>query len=994
MDLQDAILRLQRFWADQGCLIWQPYNVKVGAGTMNPATFLRVLGPEPWKVAYVEPSVRPADGRYGENPNRWGQYYQFQVILKPDTGNPQELYLDSLCALGLDPSRHDVRFVEDNWQTPALGAWGLGWEVWLDGQEITQFTYFQQAGGFDLDPVAVEITYGLERIIMALQDVPVFQEIRWTDGLTYGDVLFRGEVEQCRYNFEVASVPRLRELYDLYEAEARDALAAGLVLPAYDYTLLCSHTFNVLDARGAIGVTERAHYFARLRDLSHALSEAYLVQREEMGHPLSGHALSGAKLQPARELPSGPVADEPRTFLLEVGCEELPAGDLASALEQLQRLVPEQLVAARLAHGEVTVVGTPRRLAVLVTDVAPMQADEERVVKGPPAKVAYDAEGRPTKAAQGFARSNNVTVESLQVRSFEGREYVVALQVEPGLPAAQVLGEMITDLLSRLRFPLSMRWNETGLSFSRPIRWLVAMLGEAVVPCVYAGVASSRTTRGVREEGSPEIDISAAEEYEETMRRHRIMLGVEERQAAILEQGRWLAAEVEGEMVESAELLAEVANMVEWPTVLRGGFADEYLHLPEVVLTTVLREHQRCFPLVKDGHLLPAFLTVANGSNLDWDVVRHGNEDVVRARFADAAYFYRSDREQALAELVPRLATLTFQADLGSMLDKVRRLERLVPVLARQASLGAAETVAAQRAAFLSKADLASKMVVEHTSLQGIMGEHYALHSGELESVARAIAEQYLPRHVGDALPATRPGVVLGLADRLDSLVGLFAVGLAPTGSSDPYALRRAALGVIQLLVSGGVSVSLRAAIEAAASVQPVMVRPEVRQEVLVFVQQRLRALLLDQGYRYDVIDAVLAEQGEEPARAVRAVEALQAAVQEPDWGRVLVAYARTLRITRDLDKQYPLQPRRFTEPATSDLYTAYAVAAERVSAEPEVEVLVEALRGLVGPITRFFDEVLVMAEDPEVRANRLALAQRIAALPKGIADLSRLEGF
>jgi len=994
MDFQEVIMRLQRFWADQGCLIWQPYNVKVGAGTMNPATFLRVLGPEPWKVAYVEPSVRPADGRYGENPNRWGQYYQFQVILKPDPGNPQELYLESLRALGLDPSRHDVRFVEDNWQTPALGAWGLGWEVWLDGQEISQFTYFQQAGGLDVDPVAVEITYGLERIVMVLQDVPVFQEINWVDRVSYGDVLFRGEVEQCKYNFEVASVPRLRELYDLYEAEARDALAAGLVLPAHDYVLYCSHVFNVLDARGAVGVTERAHFFSRMRDLSHAVAEAFVAQRAEMGHPLVGRAFGGAGLQAAREVRSGPAPSEPRAFLLEVGCEELPAGDLSAAIEQLRSLVVEGLDAVRLGHGEVTVLGTPRRLAVLVDAVAPVQPDQERVIKGPPAMVAFDSEGRPTKAALGFARSNNIPVEKLEVRSFEGRDYVVAVQVEHGLPAVEVLGTMVEQVLGRLRFAMSMRWNESQVSFSRPVRWLVALLGEAVVPCVFAGVPSGRTSRGIRPEDSPEVEVAAAEEYEPTMRRHHVMLRAEERRAVILEQGRRLAAEIGGELVENADLLAEVANMVEWPTVMRGSFADEYLHLPEPVLTTVMREHQRYFPVARGGQLLAAFLAVANGPDLDWDTVRHGNEEVLRARFADAAYFYRSDLSHTLAELVPQLATLTFQTDLGSMLDKVRRLERLVPVLARLAGLSAAETVTVQRSAFLSKADLTTKMVVEHTSLQGIMGEHYALHSGEPEGVATAIREQYLPRYAGDALPRTRPGMVLGLADRLDSLVGLFAVGLAPSGSSDPYALRRAALGVIQLLMTGEVHIPLRAAVDAAASVQPMVVSREVRRDVLAFIQQRLRAYLLEQGYRYDVVDAVLAERGEEPLKAARGVEELQAAVEEPDWNSVLVAYARTVRITRDLDTQYELHPERFTEQAERDLYTAYAVAAEQVRARPEVPVLVDSLRALVEPINRFFDQVLVMAEEPAVRANRLALVQRVAALPKGIADLSRLEGF
>jgi len=324
---QEVIMTLQRFWADQGCLIWQPYYSQVGAGTMNPATFLRVLGPEPWKVAYVEPSIRPDDGRYGENPNRFQQHYQFQVILKPDPGNPQELYLKSLEALGIDPRRHDIRFVEDNWESPALGAWGLGWEVWLDGQEITQFTYFQQAGGLTVDPVAVEITYGLERITMPLQHVHHFREMRWNKDRTYGDVNFQGEVEHSKYYFEVADVDRQRQLYSLYEKEAEEALGRGLVLPAHDYILKLSHTFNILDTRGAVGVTERQAMFAHMRDLSHRNAEAYVAQRQALEFPwlddqsakTTGTTITQTALTPLN-LPAAPAL-----FLLEIGTEELPA---------------------------------------------------------------------------------------------------------------------------------------------------------------------------------------------------------------------------------------------------------------------------------------------------------------------------------------------------------------------------------------------------------------------------------------------------------------------------------------------------------------------------------------------------------------------------------------------------------------------------------------------------------------------------------------------
>ena len=310
LSFQQVILKLHEYWAAQGCLIWEPYNVQVGAGTGNPATTLRVLGPEPWRVAYVEPSVRPDDGRFGENPNRMQKYYQYQVILKPDPGNPQELYLASLEALGISQREHDIRFVEDNWESPALGAWGLGWEVWLDGQEITQFTYFQQAGGMSLDPVSVEITYGIERIVLALQGKESAWAIDWLEGVSYGDVMFDDEVEHCRYYFDIADVDALKAVYDTYEREYARALEGDALIAAYDYVLKCSHLFNVLDTRGAIGVTERANYFRRMREMTRTIAKEYVERRQELGHPLMKMAdkWRGAPVQAPGEMPPAPNA--------------------------------------------------------------------------------------------------------------------------------------------------------------------------------------------------------------------------------------------------------------------------------------------------------------------------------------------------------------------------------------------------------------------------------------------------------------------------------------------------------------------------------------------------------------------------------------------------------------------------------------------------------------------------------------------------------------
>ncbi len=993
LDFQSIILKLQAYWASQGCLIWQPYHTEVGAGTMNPATYLRVLGPEPWNVAYVEPSIRPDDGRYGENPNRLNQHYQFQVILKPDPGDPQERYLRSLEALGIDPRQHDLRFVEDNWESPALGAWGLGWEVWLDGQEITQFTYFQQAGGQVCDPVAVEITYGLERIAIALQRVHGFREIAWNDERTYGDLHLQSEREFSTYSFELADVDRLRTLYDLYAAEAEACLSRGLVLPAHDYVLKCSHTFNLLDTRGAVGVTERQVFFRQMRDLARRVAEAYLKQREAAGFPWRKPTTDAQPQTPVEH--SSSVVDTPAPFLFEIGTEELPPADLEAALRQLRERVPAWLDDLRLAHGAVQVMGTPRRLVVYVEDLAPRQPDRELVVKGPPANRAFDADGNPTRAAEGFARSKGVTVADLEVREMDGGRYVVAVVREEGRPAVEVLAEALPNWIAALRFDKSMRWNASNVAFSRPIRWLLALLGEAVIPFTYAGLTSGRTTRGLRFFEPEAIAVDDPAAYFRALEAQGIVLDGQARRERIREQVAALAAEVDGRVPDDPGLLAEVTHLVEAPTALRGSFDESHLALPREVLISVMKKHQRYFPVVDaNGDLLPYFITVRNGDSQGLDRVREGNEHVIRARFADAAFFVNEDRKKKLEDFLPRLATLTFQAKLGSMLDKSRRVRALVDDLAAMLPLEEDDLRVARRAAELCKADLATEMVVEMTSLQGVMGRYYALHSGEDPAVAEAIFEHYLPRFAGDAVPKSKAGLLVGLADRLDSLAGLFAAGLAPTGTKDPFAQRRAALGLVGNLIAWDVDFDLRAGLRAAARQLPIPAEEATLDACLTFIVDRLRHLLLDQGHRYDVVDAVLAVQGHNPAAAARAVGALGRWVTREDWETILPAYARCVRITRDQTTRYDVDPALFTEEAERALWEALQEAEAAGRAPGSVDDFFAAFLPLIPPINRFFEDVLVMAEDESLRYNRLGLLQRIAALADGVADFSRLEGF
>lgn len=988
LSFQQIIMRLLSYWQERGCLMQQPYNVQVGAGTMNPATSLRVLGPEPWNVVYVEPSIRPDDGRFGDNPNRMQMHFQLQVILKPDPGDPQELYIKSLEAIGIDPRQHDIRFVEDNWESPALGAWGLGWEVWLDGQEITQFTYFQQAGGLELEPVSVELTYGLDRIALALQGTDSVWEMDFGAGVGYGDILLQAEIEQCNYYFNVADVEALTGVYDTYEKEAQRCLEAQLILPAHDYNLKCSHLFNVLDTRGAIGVTERAQYFRRMRTVARQVAEAYVEQRQRLEFPF----MDVPGWQETRETGGTAVAawtayEEAQTFVLEIGSEELPADDLTLAVRQLRTLVPAFLDGLRLPYEGITVAGTPRRLAVVVNDLAPRQTDLATVVKGPPADRAYDAAGEPTKAALGFARSRGVPVAELEIVEEKGGRYVTAVVRETGRPAGEVLAENLAELVSQIKFEKSMRWNESGISYSRPLRWLVAVYGADVVPFVYAGVRSGRTSRGLRPYDSPAITVEDAASYRQQMRENQIVLSIDERRQLISEQITALAAENGGSVPDDAGLLAEVTNLVEFPTAFRGRFEERFLKLPDEVLVAVMRKHQRYFPVYgKSGRLLPYFIAVRNGDAQYLDIVTDGNEHVIRARFADAEFFYNNDVQHQLSDFLPKLDTLTFQAELGSMLDKTHRLQALTPVIARMLSLDEDATAVAARAAALAKADLATSMVVEMTALQGIMGGHYARLSGEVAPVAEAIAEQYAVVSGSDA------GMALALTDRLDSLTGLFAAGLAPQGSNDPFALRRAAIQLIENLVAHDQSFDLREGLRAAASLQPVVSDEQMIEEVLAFISGRLAVVMRESGYSAAVVKAVLAELAHDPAAALQTAADVQRAMAEADWSDLLNAYARCVRITRNVTTQHELRPDQFALAAEQALLAAYEKAA--AEADGTMPGFVSSLRQMAPAINGFFEDVLVMDEDLAVRENRLALLQHISDLTKGIADLSYLPGF
>jgi glycyl-tRNA synthetase len=1027
MNFQEIIQRLHDYWAGQGCIIQQPCDIEVGAGTFNPATFLRVLGPEPWRVAYVEPSRRPTDGRYGDNPWRTGHYYQYQVILKPSPPDIQDIYLKSLEHLGIDLRQHDVRFVEDDWESPTLGASGLGWEVWLDGSEITQYTYFQQMGSIDLDPISVEITYGLERIGLDLQDVDSFFDMEWAAGITYGDLHHRSEVEYSRYYLDEADTSMLFGLFDTYEKEALACLGKALVLPAADYVLKCSHAFNVLDARKSISVTERVSYIARVRNLARRCAQSYCEQREEVGHPLlktqdsrlktqdarrktqdsrlktqDARLVSWSKLQHSKARHSSLVTRS-SDFLLEIGTEEIPASYIQPALNQMGGRISRLLKESRIDYESVRTMGTPRRLVLSVTGVSTLQSDRAVEVMGPPRRVSFDEEGKPTKAAEGFARKVGAAVEDLRVKETDRGEYVYMLRQELGKPTAELLSEELPELVASLGFPKSMHFNsfEDGkLQFARPIRWIVALLGADAINFNVGRVWSDRSTFGHRflSAGAIELKDASYDDYKEMLRDAGVVVDHAERRDMIKKQVAEIL-ESEGCPVHIDEELLDTVNfLVEMPHAVVGSFSEDYLSLPVEVLETAMKKHQRYFSLRTEDSsatlLLPKFITITNGVG-DVEVIRHGNERVLRSRLADAEFFYREDQKSRLADKVGKLRNVVFQEELGSLYDKAQRLKELVSFICT--TLGLAKSVCddAVRAAELCKVDLITQMVIELPSLQGIMGGYYAFNSGESAEVAKAIRCHYYPISPDGVLPDSAAGNITAIADKLDTIVGYFGIGNIPSGSQDPYALRRQAAGIVRILFESELHLPLDRVVEKAMSLYNRFPEADqIRLRVLEFLKGRISNLLSEKKFAYDLIDSVLAVDSTDVTNTVKRAYALSRFRDRADFTQNYNAFNRVIRILPKDFRGASLDQKLFEDQAERDLHSSIVdieTDVKQAATEGEYDRVLYQLAGLRSVIDTFFDEVLVMTEQDDLRNNRLALLQTLAGMFSLVADFSRL---
>lgn len=681
-----------------------------------------------------------------------------------------------------------------------------------------------------------------------------------------------------------------------------------------------------------------------------------------------------------------------KTLLLEIGTEEVPAHVMPGILSQLKENAAKTFEELRIEYKNIKTLGTPRRSALLVEGLAEQQADLSKENRGPAVNIAFDADGNPTKAAQGFARGQGVKPEELVTKD----GYVYAMVHEKGGQTVDLLGDTLKGLVDGLNFPNNMHWADLDYKFIRPLRWLVALYGQDVIDFEVANVKSGRTSRGHRFLSEGDFEIANAEDYVEACRKASIIVDQNERCEMIRQQIAEVAAANGGQAEVNEDLLEEVLYLVEYPTALCGKFDEKYLALPAEAVITPMRDHQRYFPVLKDGQLLPLFITIRNGGKEHLETVQHGNERVLRARLEDAQFFFDEDRKKTLEQHGEKLKTVVFQDGLGTIYDKALRLEVLAGYIADAIGANEQDKKDAVRAAKLAKADLVTGMVTEFTELQGVMGREYALLDGETKAVAQAIDEHYMPRFAGDSQPASVAGRIVSLADKIDTIVGTFSRGLIPTGSQDPFALRRQALGIVNMLKEAQYHISLSQLVAKAMELLKIAdagQQAKLQNDVADFMKLRLKNVLADAGIRYDVVDAVFVTVDDIYGVFLRA-QAVNEAVKQ-DMENTIQAFVRTGNITRKVeDVQAAVEADLLAEQVEKDLCKAYEAAASKVEKEiaaQDYAGAIATLSQLAVPIDAFFDGVMVMDKDEKIKNNRLGLLKLVDNLICQVADFSKI---
>lgn len=979
LTFQNLIVTLNRFWSEKGVIIGQPYGLEVGAGTANPLTFLRVLGPESFNVAYVEPSRRPDDGRYGENPNRLQHYYQYQIILKPAPLFNQELFIQMLMELGINPEEHDLRFVEDNWESPAIGAWGLGWEVWLDGMEIAQYTYFQQVASIPLEVPALEITLGLERIAMYIQDVNDYKDILWNDSTKYGDLFTQHEYWQSKYNFEEADIKKLQELFDIHRQITEELLEKGNYWVAYDNLLKMSHIFNILDARGAISLTDRIQRFQLMGKLSKKIGLLYLEEREKLNYPLlkNNPQVKVSLLEEEVKLEKGDDADR---FLIELGFEELPTEFLINWSKELTKETILEVVKEygfNVSLKDIEIGLTPLRLVVELKNIA-SEGIVTEVVSGP-TKIASFVDKKPSPALLGFVKKYNKSIDDVIWKSKNGKN-VATIKIEKKFTItdlAQNIIKKLFDVAPRVKY---MRWNDSKNSFIRPLRHILALYGDENLNVNYFDLKSSDWTLAPRYIKPTIVKIRNVSEYETFVRKYGIELNFEKRSSVIEKQ----IPETDLEHI-NPDYIEVNSALTESPKVHFVNLPDKFYKLPQELIIKVLEKHQKYLVSAKGSldksNRVVKYGVVANASKPN-KVIFDGNAKVVNARLEDAVFYYNQDRKRKLVDFRKDLKKITFHKNVGTYYEKA---ERVTYVLERSLSDGITFFDYYDLEPLLYN-DKATMLVTEFPDLEGVVGFYYALEDGIPYEKASLLKEmRYKVKEY------SKDGRFLALTDRIDSLSALAFAGELPKGSNDPYSTRKLVYEILELVKDFDIDINvlIEFDLEILEKQFPKQASKyrynEVLEDLLNFFSKRIFLILKE-------------ENSQLPEHILKGV-----AYGGRDWGVIdFWLIKKTFKTLNDLYAESPEKVEELSD-AIKRLYNIvknyeskyrspedldYYAEPDELLFEKEIEKKLNDWKFMdfsrteilefINILNSFFENVMVMVDDPQLRLNRIRLLRQV----------------
>ena len=970
MYLQDLITKLNEFWSSYGVLIGQPYGLEVAAGTANPHTFFRVLGPEPFNVAYVEPCRRPADGMYGQNPNRLQYYFQYQVILKPAPRFNTYLYMDMLKHLGINPKDHDIRFIEDNWESPSLGAWGVGWEIWLDGMEITQYTYFQQVGGVDLEVPALEITLGLERLAMYLQGVDHYKDIMWNEHVTYEQLFTQHEYYQSLYNYKTASIKRLKTLYNTYYKEALAQLKKKNYWAAYDNMLKMSHVFNILDARGVITYNERVRRFKEMASIVKQVALLYLKERKQQNYPLKNtppveytpttvefrDLLNKKDKKSLKELEEKTKS----TYVLELGFEELPVDYLSDLSKVFSKsFINSVLAEYGVSNKDIEIMITPQRIGFVVPDITKI-VKRTRKITGPTKAVSYTKEGKPTQALKGFMKRYNLKEVDITWVERSGKQ-VAEVTLTEQIRLEDIINDIIDRFLKLIQVKHA-RWGSTQHTFIRPLRWIFSFLNNTPIKVEALGVTAENFTMAPRHFDSLRINLYSAAEYLYFLKKFNIYPAPEQRQKLIVDV---VSTYVPKKSINKS-VVEENVFITESPVPVVEQLPSKYTKLVYELIDAILRVNQRFITFKKQGDIFYTIVINKSKKQLEASKVRdrivRGYFKVAQARLEDGLFYYNRDLKTDLKEYRDQLKHIPFSALGGSLFNKVERVEKIVRSL-----LGDVEDSTATTVFELFKNDLATYLGREYPELEGIIGSAYAKEQGYKHSVYTVLRDYVRTK------PKTGLGYLLAVADQVDSIVVLAQeVNIAKLSTKDPYHIRKRIRRLIELLLidnKQSVKLDLKELVSLALEVAKKSgLRVEYSvEEIYSLILRRLEQYWVAKYQNTALVRGVVYNSNTNLRKKLQTLEEFLGL--SPDkLSNLLKTFKRVWNILKDQTVPSTVDPQLLTLSYEKKLYNYI----NKLQAKPILEVrdIVELSKIL----EKFFETVFVLDPDQKLRNNRLAL--------------------